>query len=196
MTQLLDFFNTSNLSTTIESIDPVVALQLSTYLRVSPKEQATHSLKMSGKNEQGSMDVKQKNVLEAPLHKLSSESSSTSKSLPSSLHAGMCSPSNPIAATLTAAFLDFADLRKSGVNPGDRFCISASTWKGAVDKGIKEVPRVKLECTHEKALETVDIDVLKKWKADTDNEKKVERPGDAGGLARESQEIGGKEPKA
>ncbi|KAI8938192.1 hypothetical protein NX059_005856 [Plenodomus lindquistii] len=150
---------------------------------------------MSGKNEQGVMDVTQKNVFQKPLHKLSSPSS-VPKSLPSSLQAGMCNPSNPIAATLTAAFLDFADLRKSGVNSGDRFCISAATWKGAVDKGIKEVPRVKLECTHEKALDTVGIDVLQKWKADADNEKKVERAGDAGGLARESGEIGGKEPRA
>ncbi|KAH9861710.1 hypothetical protein J1614_011463 [Plenodomus biglobosus] len=149
---------------------------------------------MSGKNQQGLTDVKQHNVLQAPLHKHSS--GPTPKSLPSSLHIGLCNPSNPIAATLTAAFLDFADLRNSGVNPGDRFCISASTWKAAVDKGIKEVPRVKLECTHEKALDTVGIDVLKKWRADPDIEKKVERPGDEGGLARESREIGGEEPRA
>ncbi|KAF2846712.1 hypothetical protein T440DRAFT_540772 [Plenodomus tracheiphilus IPT5] len=150
---------------------------------------------MSGKNEQGSMDVTQKNVLKAPLHKLSSPSS-TSKTLPSTLHPGLCTPNNPIAAILTAAFLDFADLRKSGVSAGDRFCISAAMWKGAVDKSIKDVPRVKLECTHEKALEMVGLDVLRKWGAEPDVEKKVERAGDKGGLARESGEIGGKEPRA
>jgi len=113
----------------------------------------------------------------------------------------MCNARNPIAATLTNAFLDFSassgtDLRKAGVGAGQRFCLSAAQWKGAVDKGVKDVPRVKLECTHVKALDSVGLDVLKKWKADADNEKKVEIPNHGGGLARESSEIGGKEPRA
>ncbi|CAO2654036.1 Nn.00g107690.m01.CDS01 [Neocucurbitaria sp. VM-36] len=157
---------------------------------------------MSMKNEQGSMDVTQKNVLNAPLHKHSSESTAP-RNLPSSLHAGMCTSTHPIAATLTSSFLDFSasngtDLRKSGVGSGSRFCISASQWKSAIDKGIEEVPRVKLESTHQGALESVGLEVLKKWAAEADNGKgRVVRPGEGGERwARESGEIGGKEPRA
>ncbi|KAJ4374860.1 hypothetical protein N0V83_001938 [Neocucurbitaria cava] len=129
------------------------------------------------KNEQGAIDVKQKNVFSAPLYKHSSERTAPS-SLPSTLHAGTCTASHPIAATLTSSFLDFCasnsddtDIRTSttgAVGPGSRYCIDASTWKKAVDKGIEEVPRVKLESTHEAALKSVGLDVLKKWTAEPD----------------------------
>jgi hypothetical protein len=69
------------------------------------------------------------------------------------------------------------------------------------DKG-KDVPRVKLESTHQGALEKVGLDVLKKWaaKADIDN-KTILPEGNKGkegkeGFVRESGKIGGKEPKA
>jgi uncharacterized protein (DUF2237 family) len=114
----------------------------------------------------------------------------------------MCTSKNPIAAILTNAFLDFSssngtDLRKAGVGPGQRFCLEASTWKSAADKGIKEVPRVKLESTHEGALKSVDLNTLKRWAAEQENQGKVVRPGESKeSFARESSEIGGKEPKA
>lgn len=68
-----------------------------------------------------------------------------------------------------------------------------------MDSGIEGVPRVKLEATHEKALESVGIEELRKWRAEHDNESGVVWPRDgksAGVLTRESGEIGGKEPKA
>jgi uncharacterized protein (DUF2237 family) len=114
----------------------------------------------------------------------------------------MCTSNNPIAAILTNSFLDFSssngtDLRKAGVGPGQRFCLEASTWKSAADKGIGEVPRVKLEATHEGALKSVDLNTLKKWAAEQDNQGKVVRPGeDKESWARESKDIGGKEPKS
>ncbi|KAL7770696.1 hypothetical protein CFE70_000634 [Pyrenophora teres f. teres 0-1] len=129
---------------------------------------------MSGKNMQGMMDVKQKNVLDAPLHKHSSEASAPS-SLPPSIHAGICTDRNPIAAILTNSFLDFAssngtDLRKAGVGPDQRYCLDASTWKKAADKG-GEVPRVKLEATHKGALDKVELETLKKWAAGQDKDR-------------------------
>jgi hypothetical protein len=177
---------------------------------------------MSAKNEQGSMDVKQKNgklppplkpnsspnhsdsVLNAPLHKHSSESS-TPKSLPSSIHAGMCNSTNPIAAELTTAFIDTlsrsgsTDLQKAGVTAGQRFCVEASSWKTMADKGGEDVPRVKLESSHEAALKSVGLDTLKKFAAGQDRASVhgAARPKDGkGGWVRESGEIGGKEPKA
>jgi hypothetical protein len=59
--------------------------------------------------------------------------------------------------------------------------------------------RVKLEATHESALESTRIEELRKWAAGQDNEGGVVWPGDGksgGGLTKESGEIGGKEPKA
>jgi hypothetical protein len=119
----------------------------------------------------------------------------------------MCTSSNPIAAVLTNAFLDLTarngtDLRKAGVGPGQRFCIDASSWKQLADKGGDDVPKVKLESTHEGALKSVGLDILKKWSQAPDVQNKTILPkGDQGsegkeGGVRESSEIGGKEPKS
>ncbi|OAL51586.1 hypothetical protein IQ07DRAFT_506527 [Pyrenochaeta sp. DS3sAY3a] len=159
---------------------------------------------MSGKGTQGSTDVKQKNVLNAPLHKHSANQSS---SLPATVRGGTCTPSHPIAALLTASFLDFSarqgtDLRTSGIEPGARLCMQTASWKSAVDKRIDDVPRVKLESTHEGALEGVGLDVLKRYAAGPDRgrEDRVVWPkdteGGTEGLVREHHEIGGKEPRA
>lgn len=92
------------------------------------------------------------------------------------------------------------DLRKSGIKEGARLCGYVSTWKAAVDAGIDDVPRVKLEATHHHALDIVGLDVLKKYAAEQDNqrpESRVVLPKDGNqGIARESKEIGGKEPRA
>jgi uncharacterized protein (DUF2237 family) len=140
-------------------------------------------------------------VLNAPLHQHSSDTK-THSDLPSSMHAGMCTSNNPIAAILTDAFIEFAssngaDLRKAGVGPGQRFCLAASSWKSAADKGIEGVPKVKLESTHKDALTSVDLTTLKKWAAEQDTKSKVVRPGEnKESWARESSEIGGKQPKS
>ena len=140
-------------------------------------------------------------VLQKPLHQHSSKNSSSSTT--SSATSGYCNASNPIAANLTNAFLDLlssstsTDLRKNGVGPGERYCVSASQWKSAVDKGGADVPKVKLECTHVTALDTVDLSTLKKYAAGQDVDRGVEWTSDKkSGAVKESSEIGGKEPRA
>ena len=46
-----------------------------------------------------------------------------------------------------------------GLKPGDRWCLCASRWLEAFRQG--KAPRVKLESTHEKALNIVDLEILK-----------------------------------
>lgn len=117
----------------------------------------------------------------------------------------MCSSEMPLALSLTSSFLDWSqkqgtDLRKSGIKEGARLCTYVSTWKAAVDKGIDDVPKVKLEATHHHALDSVSLDVLKKYAAEQDNrraESRVVLPKEGKqSIARESKEIGGKEPRA
>lgn len=102
---------------------------------------------------------------------------------------------------MTASFLDFSstnglDLRSSGVQEGSRYCIDTQTWKKAVDSGV-DAPRVKLESTHEAALKSVDLETLKKWKAEQDNDSGTIWPRDkVSGATRQSGEIGGKQPKS
>jgi uncharacterized protein (DUF2237 family) len=52
-----------------------------------------------------------------------------------------------------------------GVKPGQKWCVETGKWKEAEESG-GEVPRVRLEATHKKALERVELDVLKRWKTD------------------------------
>jgi uncharacterized protein (DUF2237 family) len=98
-----------------------------------------------------------------------------SKSIPPSVFKpGFCDDQTPIAAELTQSFLNFAsknggiNLKQMGVRPGQRWCVEATRWQETLkhekEAGV-EVPRVKLECTHESALETVDLEVLKKYAA-------------------------------
>ncbi|KZM19033.1 uncharacterized protein EKO05_0001172 [Ascochyta rabiei] len=156
---------------------------------------------MSGKNEQGKMDVTQKNVFNAPLH----QHSSTSNTHVTGYSSGMCSSEMPLALSLTSSFLDWSqqqgtDLRKSGIKEGARLCAYVNTWKAALDGGIDNVPKVKLEATHHHALDLVSMDVLKKYAAEQDNrraESRVVLPKEGKqSIARESKEIGGKEPRA
>lgn len=117
----------------------------------------------------------------------------------------MCSSEMPLALNLTSSFLDWSqkqgtNLRKSGFKEGARLCGYVSTWKAAIDAGIEDVPRVKLEATHHHALDIVGMDVLKQYAADQDNkraESRVVLPKEGKqSIARESDQIGGKEPKA
>lgn len=109
----------------------------------------------------------------------------------------MCNSSNPIAATLTSAFISASGLDKAGLSAGQRFCLEASSWRKAADKG-ENVPKVTLASSHEAALKTVGIEVLKKWESrDNSHVHGAERPAEGkGGWVRESGGIGGKEPKA
>ena len=111
----------------------------------------------------------------------------------------------PLALNLTSSFLDWSqkqgtNLRKSGFKEGARLCGYVSTWKAAIDAGIEDVPRVKLEATHHHALDIVGMVVLKQYAADQDNkraESRVVLPKEGKqSIARESDQIGGKEPKA
>ncbi len=47
-----------------------------------------------------------------------------------------------------------------GLKPGDKWCLCASRWKEAMEAGF--APPVVLEATHEKALEFVSLEQLKK----------------------------------
>ena len=76
-----------------------------------------------------------------------------------------------VCARVTQAFLDFSvaqgndlvtprpEYRFRGLKPGDRWCVCASRWKEAYEAGV--APPVALESTHERALDIIDLDVLK-----------------------------------
>ena len=49
--------------------------------------------------------------------------------------------------------------RFRGLQPGDRWCVCALRWRDALHAG--HAPPVVLECTHERALQFVELDVLK-----------------------------------
>jgi uncharacterized protein (DUF2237 family) len=53
------------------------------------------------------------------------------------------------------------DLGFPGVKEGDRWCLCASRWLEAENKGM--APKVFLENTHIKALEIIPLDVLLKY---------------------------------
>jgi uncharacterized protein len=52
------------------------------------------------------------------------------------------------------------EFRFTGLKAGDRWCLCANRWKEALAAGV--APPVVLECTHEKALEFVSIEDLRK----------------------------------
>jgi len=96
-----------------------------------------------------------------------------SKSIPpTAFKPGFCDSQTPIAAELTQSFLDFAsksggiNLKQMGVRPGQRWCVEVTRWQETLqhekESGV-QVPPVKLECTHESALKTVELDILKKY---------------------------------
>jgi uncharacterized protein (DUF2237 family) len=47
-----------------------------------------------------------------------------------------------------------------GLQPGDRWCLCASRWQEALDAGV--APPVRLEATHARTLEWVDLGDLKR----------------------------------
>lgn len=98
-----------------------------------------------------------------------------SKSIPpSGFKPGFCDSQTPIAAELTQSFLNFAsknggiNLKQMGVRPGQRWCVEATRWQETLqhekEAGV-EVPPVILECTHESALKTVGLEILREHAA-------------------------------
>ena len=81
-----------------------------------------------------------------------------------------------VCVQVTAEFLDYSRERGNdlstpapafgfpGLKPGDRWCLCASRWKEALDAGM--APRVLLRATHERTLEHVSLDELKRHSMD------------------------------
>lgn len=56
------------------------------------------------------------------------------------------------------------DLSFPGLKPGDRWCLCAARWFEAYQAGV--APLVRLEATHEKALDIIPLAVLEQYAAD------------------------------
>ena len=81
-----------------------------------------------------------------------------------------------VCAQVSREFLDFSVARGNdlvtpvpqfhfpGLNPGDKWCLCALRWKEAFDAGV--APPVVLAATHEKALEFVSLEALKRHAVD------------------------------
>ena len=84
--------------------------------------------------------------------------------------------SHTVCVVATAEFLEFSKSRGNdlstplpaygfaGLKPGDRWCLCAARWLEAQQSGM--APRVVLKGTHERALEVVPFDLLKKFAVD------------------------------
>ena len=80
--------------------------------------------------------------------------------------------SHLICAKLTVGFLNHQmergndlitprpEVRFRGLQPGDRWCVCALRWREACEAG--HAPPVVLECTHERAIELVELDWLRR----------------------------------
>ena len=95
---------------------------------------------------------------------------------------GCCNTSNrdlgshTVCVEVTREFLEFSRFRGNdlstpipehdfpGLKPGDRWCLCAARWLEAHEHGM--APRVILKGTHERALEIVPLDLLKRFAAD------------------------------
>jgi uncharacterized protein (DUF2237 family) len=79
--------------------------------------------------------------------------------------------SHTVCVEATAEFLEFSrakgndlstprpELGFAGIKPGDRWCLCAARWLEAHRAG--NAPRVRLSCTHRRALEIVPIELLR-----------------------------------
>lgn len=83
-----------------------------------------------------------------------------------------------VAAEVTNEFLDFSaskgnNLRAAGLDAGCRWCLCANRWKEALLARKSDddpvVPKVWLNATHEKALESVGMEDLRKFARDREN---------------------------
>ena len=81
--------------------------------------------------------------------------------------------SHTVCVEVTREFLEFSRFRGNdlstprpefqfpGLKPGDRWCLCAARWLEAHAQGM--APRVLLKGTHQRALEVVSLDLLKKF---------------------------------
>lgn len=77
-----------------------------------------------------------------------------------------------VCAIMTESFLNFTRSRGNdlstpltnyqfpGLKPGDRWCLCALRWQEAYEAGM--APPVLLACTHERALQYIELDALKR----------------------------------
>ena len=84
--------------------------------------------------------------------------------------------SHTICAVVSAEFLEhqrsigndlsapMPQFRFPGLNPGDRWCVTARNWLRAHEDGV--AAPVVLACTHERALDIVPLDVLQQHAVD------------------------------
>ena len=84
--------------------------------------------------------------------------------------------SHTVCAIVDEAFLEYSrsagndlvtpmpEYGSPGLKPGDRWCLCASRWKQAYKAGC--APPVYLRATHERALELIELDVLKQYARD------------------------------
>ena len=84
--------------------------------------------------------------------------------------------SHTVCVKVTQEFLDFSvqsgndlvtphpEFDFPGLTPGDRWCVCVARWREAFEAGA--APQVLLTATHEKALEVVTLDQLKRHAAD------------------------------
>ena len=84
--------------------------------------------------------------------------------------------SHTVCVKVTREFLDFSfqsgndlitphpEFDFPGLKPGDRWCVCVARWREAFEAGA--APQVLLTATHEKALEVVTLDQLKRHAAD------------------------------
>ena len=82
-----------------------------------------------------------------------------------------------VCAVVTNSFLNFSksmgnDLTKDnplynfkGLKEGDKWCLCASRWVEALKMGV--APQIILSATHERTLDFVDLDTLKKYAIDS-----------------------------
>ena len=81
-----------------------------------------------------------------------------------------------VCVQVTAEFLEFSKLRGNdlstprpefqfaGLKPGNRWCLCAARWREALEAGV--APLVYLASTHERTLEIVPFEDLKKFGVD------------------------------
>ncbi len=81
-----------------------------------------------------------------------------------------------VCTLMTAAFLEFSRARGNdlstplpefgfpGLKAGDRWCLCAARWREALKAGC--APRVALNATHERTLDYVSLEELKKYAID------------------------------
>lgn len=83
--------------------------------------------------------------------------------------------SHLVCAIMSDEFLQFSyargndlitprpECRFAGLQAGDQWCLCLSRWLEALEAGC--APKIKLESTHLKALERVDLETLKRYDA-------------------------------